>query len=284
MNKYVVARMLFSIVIVLAMILTVPVCLLADASSGAEVRKGAYSIHRAPVPEAFVAGIDHTEMIKAHLGEMKKIDEGLKGHEGRYVTLFQEKDKKEVRITVAVYGSTEEAEDSALEVLNDTSALLQPGSKSGGTIGTHSWYLVSPNGSGSIVFTYNNALLQVFSSNYQLAERSAQAIAVDLSRGSNGVKLAAQVLLPKVVRVDIPLRVEKKKEVALTLSGLDPYNQKLSFVVMSSKGQVLSEQTPGKKLYIPTESGSDNLRIYAIDELNVVSEVYVKEIEVEKGK
>ncbi len=243
-----------------------------------------YSLQRAPVPEYFVTGVILPEVANAHFPTMEKVDAGLSGRWGRYLTMFQRKDKKQVRITVAVYGSVAEAEDSALDLLNETSDILKPGSRSGGAIGTHSWYLVSPRNSGAVVLTYNNCLLQLFSSDYNLAERSARAIVADLKRGTNGVRLGKQVLLPRVTGADFPGRITERKEVALTFRGQDPYRQKLSFVASAATGQFREILRDGERIYVPPQAGTDEVRIYAINEMAVVSQVYVQKIEVEREK
>lgn len=251
---------------------------------GERIRSGAYSLQRAPAPENFVIGIVLPELANAHFPAMAKVDTGLSGRWGRYLTLFQEKEKKQVRVTVAVYGRVAEAEDAVLDLLNETSDVLKPGSRSGGVIGTHSWYLLSPRNAGTVVLTYNNSLVQVFSSDYSLAERSARAMITDLRRGTNGVRLGKQVLLPRVTGAEFLGRITERKEVALTFSGQDPYQQKLSFVASAATGQFREILRDSERIYVPPQAGTDEVRIYAINEMAVVSQVYVQKIEVEREK
>lgn len=252
--------------------------------SGERVEKGQYSLRRAATPEFLVTGVSLDDLSKARFSNMNKITEGLAGQFGRVRNLFDRKSKKQVKITVAVYGSVNEAEDAALDLLNSVSAVMKTGSQSGDVIGTHSWYLKSPDGSETIVFIHNNSLFQLFSSDYNLAESSARLIVDDLTRGTNGIRLGKQVILPEITDVKFPERLEGMREISLILEGQDPYQQKISFAVSASRGQLLETKKSGEKIYIPYEAGSVELKIYAINEMNVVSQVYIKKIEVEKEK
>lgn len=251
---------------------------------GEEVQKGSYSLKRIPAPDYLVTGVRLSELSEATFGKISKVDTGLSGKWGRSFTLFQKEDKKQIRITVAVYPSVTEAENSVLELLNEASVIMKPGSRSGGIIGTHSWYLISPSGSGTIVFTYYNSLFQLFSSDYGFAERSAQSIVNDLGRGINGILLGKKVLSPILTDVEIPSKVVKGEQVPLLLKARDPSLQKLSFVVSASRGRLLETKTHEERMYIPAEAGSDELRAYAVNEANVISELFVKKVEVEKER
>ena len=258
------------------------VTVVLSQESPEKIEKGAYSLRRAATPEYFVTGVALGELSRARFENMSRVDVALRGKWGRCLTLFRKKTTEQVKITTAVYGSVSEAENSVLDLLNDMSAVFKPGTRSGDVIGTHSWYLTSPDGGGTIVFVYNNSLFQLFSTNYSLAERSARSIVDDLAQGRNGIRLGKKVVLPKVTQAKLPARLEKGKEGSLILEGEDPYRQKLSFAVSASTGQLLDTQRRGEKIYIPHEAGSDELRVYAINELNVVSELYVKKLEVER--
>ena len=281
MNRNLQIRFLFSVLRFLLVFIILALSLISKYNEE-KVKRGLYSLSRAPTPEYLVTGVNLPELSKARFRTMDKVDLGLKGRWGRSFTLLQKEEKKQVKITVAVYGSVAEAEDSVLDLLNDTSAVLKPGSKSGDVIGTHSWYLASPSGSGTVVFTYDNSLFQLFASDYSLAERSARKIVNDLTLGRNGIKLGKFVALPKITDVRVPSELKRGIERTLVIKGWDLHQQKLSFVALASKGQLLETKKKGEKMFVPQEIGTDELRIYAINEMNVVSKVYIKKIEVEK--
>lgn len=276
------AAILFSGICLVFFSLAAPVGISGEMP-GEQVKKGHYTLRRAAVPESFVTGIALSELARVHFGEMGRVDEGLLGRQGRYITLFRKKDRKQMRITAAVYGGTAEAEDAVLELLVETSAVLQPGSRSGGTIGTQSWYLTSPKGSGTVVFIHHNSVIQVFSSDYALAEQSARAVAADLRDGANGVRLGKKVPLPRVTSVELPGTAKEKREISLILKGEDPDRRQLSFFVFSQKGQIFDGKNISEKWYIPSEAGADELRIYAVNELCVVSPIHVRKVDVEKS-
>jgi len=246
------------------------------------VEKGQYFLIRAATPEFLVAGVSLDDLSKARFSNMDKITEGPAGQFGRVRTLFDKKSKKQVKITVAVYSKVDEAEDAVLDLLNSVSAVLKSGSKSGDVIGTHSWYLKSPDGSGIVVFIHNNSLFQLFSSDYNLAERSARSIVGDLIEGANGITLGKKVRIPKITKVVIPEDVRRNKKALLNIKALDPSRQRLTFVVSASKGQLLDTEKGDEKIYIPSESGTDELWVYAINEANVVSRVFVQKLTVEQ--
>jgi hypothetical protein len=281
MNRNFQIRLLFSVLSFLLVFIILALPLISKCNEE-KVKIGLYSFSRAPTPKYLVTGVNLPELSKARFRTMDRVDVGLKGRWGRSFTLFQKEEKKQVKITVAVYGSVAEAEDSVLDLLNDTSAVLKPGSKSGDVIGTHSWYLTSHSGSGTVVFTYDNSLFQLFASDYSLAERSAREIVNDLKLGRNGIKLGKLVALPKITDVKVPSELKTGKERTLIIKGRDPHQQKLSFVALASKGQLLETKKRGEKMYIPQKIGTDELRIYAINEMNVISQVYIKKIEIEK--
>jgi len=281
MNKHFTTRItIISIILFLiSMILIVPV---VSEEQWKIVRKGLYYLQKSSAPEYFITGVSVPELVKAHFEGMNKVDERLVGKWGRSLTLFRKKDKKQVKITVAVYENVAEAEDSVLELLNTVSTIFKSGSKSGGVIGTHSWYLASPEGRGTLIFTYNNSLFQLFSTDYRFAEKIARSIVVDLTHGTNGIRLGKQVFPPKVMDVRFPEKLKVRKEAPLIFEGQDPSHQQLSFVVSSSKGQLFETKKIGEKVYLPTEAGADELRIYVINEMNVVSPLYIKKLEIEK--
>lgn len=256
----------------------------AGQQPGERVEKGQYFLRRAATPEFLVTRVSLDDLSKARFSNMDKITEGLAGQFGRVRTLFDKKSKKQVKITVAVYGSVNEAEDAALELLNSVSIVMKSGSQSGGVIGTHSWYLKSPDGSGIVAFIHNNSLFQLFSSDYNLAERSARSIVGDLTEGVNGITLGKKVQIPKITDVVIPENVRKNEKAPLKMKTLDPSRQKLSFVVSASKGQLLDTDIRNEKIYIHSESGTDELKVYAINEANVVSQVFVKKLTVADQK
>jgi hypothetical protein len=161
---------------------------------------------------------------------------------------------------------------------------MQPGSQSGILIGTHSWYLLSPDGSGSVIIIYNNSLFQLFASDYNLAESSARSIVNDLTEGINGVVLGKEVKVPKISDVVMPDNIWKNEKFSLKVKASDPFERKLSFIVLSSKGQLVETDKPNKKFYLPHESGSDELKVYTINEANVVSSVFVKKVNIADQK
>ncbi|MFX0201682.1 MAG: hypothetical protein ACFFCW_36675 [Candidatus Hodarchaeota archaeon] len=248
----------------------------ASQQPSERVKKGQYFLRRAPKPQFLVTGVSLDDLSKARFPNMYKVTERLAGPFGRTRTLFDKKSQEQVEITVAVYGSVDEAEDATLDLLNSVSAVLRPGNQWGGVIGTHSWYLRSPNGSGAVVFIHNNSLFQLSSPDYNLAERSARSIVGDLIKGVNGVTLGKKVQIPKITDVVVPKDVRKNEKASLNVRALDPSQSKLSFVVTASKGQVLDTDKTNEKIYISTEFGTDELKVYTINEANVVSQVFVK--------
>lgn len=250
-------------------------------TSGERIEIGQYSLKRASTPEFLVTGLNLNDLSRIHFSNMNKLTEGLAAQFGRVRTLFDKKTKKQVKITVAVYSSVNEAENMALELLNSISAVMKEGSQSGNVIGTHSWYLKSPNRAGTVLFIYNNSLFQLFSSDYNLVEKSALAIVNDLTKGVNGITLGKKVQLPKISDVILSKTVRKNEKVSLNITAFSPSQQRLSYVVLSSKGQILDSDKRAEKSYIPFESGTDELKIYAINEVNVVSQVFVKKLIIE---
>jgi len=250
-------------------------------TSGERIEIGQYSLKRASTPEFLVTGLNLNDLSRIHFSNMNKLTEGLAAQFGRVRTLFDKKTKKQVKITVAVYSSVNEAENMALELLNSISAVMKEGSQSGNVIGTHSWYLKSPNRAGTVLFIYNNSLFQLFSSDYNLVEKSALAIVNDLTKGVNGITLGKKVQLPKISDVILSKTVRKNEKVSLNITAFSPSQQRLSYVVLSSKGQILDSDKRAEKSYIPIESGTDELKIYAINEVNVVSQVFVKKLIIE---
>jgi len=258
-------------------------CFVSSAQQeGKKAEKGQYFLKRTAAPEFLVTGVNLNDLSEARFSTMNKVTESLAAQFGRVRTLFDKKNKKQVKITVAVYGSVKDAEDAALELLNSVSAVMKPGSASGNVIGTHSWYLKSPNASGAVVFIYNNSLFQMFSSDYNLAEISASSIVDDLSKGVNGVRLGRKVKLPSINDVVISEKLQKNKKAPLVMKASDPSKQKLSFAVSASKGQLVDTGKRNEKIFIPSESGASELKIYAINEANVVSPAFVKKLTVQE--
>lgn len=268
----------------LLLIFAIYYAVFACQQPGERIKKGQYFLRRAAMPEFLVTGISLDDLSNVRFSNMDKITEGLAGRFGRVQTLFDKKSKKQVKITVAVYSSVNEAEDAALELLNSVSAVLKLGSQSGRVIGTHSWYLKSPNGSGIVIFIHNNSLFQLFSSDYDMAERSARSIVGDLTKGVNGITLGKKVQIPKITDVVIPKDVRQNERASLNIRALDPSKKRLSFLVLASKGKLLDTDKGNEKIYIPSESGTDELKIYTINELNVVSQVFVKKLTVVEQK
>ncbi len=156
---------------------------------GEKIERGQYFLGRAPSPEYSVAKVNLDVLSRARFPEMKKITEGPVGESGRVQTLFDKRSGKQIRIAVTVYDSVSLAEDAALDLLNSISAILKPGSEPADVIGTHSWYMKSANGSGTIVFVYNNSVFQLSSPDYNFADINARAIVADLKEGRNGITL-----------------------------------------------------------------------------------------------
>jgi hypothetical protein len=167
-----------------------------------KIERGPYFLLRAPSPEYRVANVNLDIMSEELFPGMSKITEGPFDKGGRTQTLFDKKRKTEVKIATAVYADVSAAEDAALDLLNSVSSILKPGSARAGQIGMHSWYMTSPDGSGTVVFVYNNALFSVFSSNYNLAEKSAQTIVTYLKEGRDGVTLGRRPEIERGERDD----------------------------------------------------------------------------------
>jgi hypothetical protein len=237
-------------------------------------------LKRAQTPKLLVTGISLEKLSKSHFMDMNIVTEGFNGQWGTERTLFDKKSKRQVKIGAAVYSTVAKAEDAVLDMLNSISVILKTGSKTGGTIGTHSWYDASRSGSGTVVFTYYNAVFHVFSSNYALSEMTAKSILNDFKKGMNGIYLGLKVNVPQVRDVSIPAEIKQSKETTMQIDAIDPNQQKLSFFVTTSKSQVKETVDRTKRVIIPAQEGSDEIRVYAINKLNVVSEVYVKSLKI----
>ena len=70
----------------------------------------------------------------------------------------------------------------------------------------------------------------------------------------------------------------------LTLKGQDPYQQELSFVASAVAGRFRETKKDGEKIYMAAEAGTDEVRIYAVNEMNVVSQPFVKQVQVQREK
>jgi hypothetical protein len=252
--------------------------------AGEELAVGVYKLNRAPAPVHFVTGVALKKLSHANFPGMALLHQSLNGKFGRIYSLFNPATKRQVKISAAVYGNVVEAENAALEFLNTMSGLFKTGSQSGPTIGTHSWFMVSPTGSGSIVFVHNNSLFYVNSPDYSNAESSALQILKDLQTGKNGIQLGRQVLLPKITNVKLPDKIKRGIQKEIVMEGEDPGKRKLDYFVSTSTGQVGTTVKPGVKMYNTERAGADELKVYAINDLNVVSEVYVKKVEIEEDK
>lgn len=246
--------------------------------AGETVARGPYSLSRAEAPARLVAGIALPELTRVHFSGMSTTQIRLRGRWGRAQTLFRPEDRSQVRITVAVYGSVTEAEDSALALLEDTSAMLQTGSHGGGVIGTHSWYLRSPEGSGTVVFIAGNSLFQLFSSSYEMAEAGARSILVDLERGTNGVRLGQRVSRPVIDGVSFRSRLEAGAEVQMTIEASDPNGREIAVFGSSVAGQLLETPDSREKIFIPQARDGD-IQLYVVNDLNVVSPVFIQSVE-----
>lgn len=247
---------------------------------GEKIEKGHYSIQRTDTPDFLVIGVNLNTLSKTHFSSMAKVSESLIGPFGRTRTLFDKKSRKQIKLSVAVFGSVKDAEDTILELLNSISVVMKPGSASGKVIGTHSWYLKSPNSSGTVVFIYKNSVFQLFSPDYNLAEISANSIVDDLGKGVNGIRLGRKVKLPNINDIVVSEKPIKNKETTLTVKASDPSGQNLLFIVSASNGQIQDTDKPDKRVFIPSESGENELKIYAINEENVVSRIFVKKLTV----
>jgi len=251
---------------------------------GEEVDKGLYKLNRAPIPVYFVTGVAMEKLSSANFPGMKIMHESLNGKFGRFYSLFNTETKRQVKMSAAVYRNVAEAENAALEFLNTVSGVFKTGSKSGQTIGTHSWFMVSPGGSGAVVFVYNNSLFYVFSPDCAHAEDRARQIVEDLRGGENGIRLGKQVLLPRVTNVKLPGTVKKGIQEEISVEGKDPEKRALDFFVSTSAGQVEATAQRTVKAYKADRLGTVEFKIYAINDLNVVSEVYVKKVEIKGDK
>jgi hypothetical protein len=251
---------------------------------GEEVDNGLYKLNRAPTPVYFVTGVAVEKLSSANLPGMKIMHKSLNGKFGRFYSLFNMKTKRQVKMSVAVYRNVAEAENAALEFLNTVSGVFKTGSQSGQMIGTHSWFLDSSGGSGAVVFVYNNSLFYIFSSDYTQAEDRAGQIVQDLRSGKNGIRLGKQVLLPAVTNVKLPKTVKKGVREEIGVEGNDPEKRALDFFVATPAGQVEATSLRTVKAYKADRMGTVELKIYAINDLNVVSEVYVKKVEIKGEK
>lgn len=265
------------------------VALLSSAVFGAQpadkLEKGSYFLFKSDPPEYLVTGIDLAQFSRIHFPDMQKISSGLAGGKwGRYYLLQQKTNNKQLKITAAVYSTTSIAENSVLDLLNDTSVVLKPGSQNGKAIGTHSWHFVSPSGSEIIVFTYANALFQIFSTNISLAESAAILIAEDLNRGGNGIRLGAKVFLPEVTNVTFTKDITPGITGLLHLIGKSEVNEELSFFVTAERGQILQTTMNKEKMYVSTGPGVDKLVVYAISNMCVVSKAFNTTIDSEKTR
>lgn len=252
--------------------------------SGEEVDKGLYKLNRAPAPGHFVTGVAMEKLSNANFPGMIIMHESLDGKFGRSYSLFNRETKRQVKMSAAVYRNVAEAENAALEFLNTVSGVFKTGSQSGQTIGTHSWFLVSPRGGGAVVFVHNNSLFHVFSPDYAHAENRALQIVEDLRGGKNGVRLGKQVMLPRVTNVKLPGTVKKGIREEIVVEGEDPEERALDFFVSTTAGQVAATAQRTVKSYNAARPGTDELKIYAINDLNVVSEVYIKKVEIKEDK
>ncbi len=252
--------------------------------AGEEVDMGVYKLNRAPVPEHFVTGIEMKQMSRINFPGMNITHESLNGKFGRLYSLYNLETKRQVDISTAVYGDVPSAENAALEFLNTMSGVFNAGSQSGQTIGTHSWFLVSPDGSGTVVFVHDNSLFQVFSSDYSYAENRAKQIVDDLRAGKNGIRLGKQVILPRITDVKLPGTVKKGVQEEIVVEGEDMEKRRLEFFVSTTAGRVNATAKRAVKMYNTERPGTDELKIYAINDLNVVSEVYTKKVEIKEDK
>jgi hypothetical protein len=276
-GKSVVSRIAPSMTVLVALFLLIaPV---RGQAAGERVESGHYWLERSATPESFVAGIDLARVGRARFPGLKTVDLRLRGRWGRVLALYSKEDSRQVKVTAAVYAGVAAAEDAALDLLNDTSARLDRGSRSGDAIGTHSWYLVSPDGSGAVILVYHNCLIQVFSSDYTFAEMGAREIASDLARGSNGVLLGLQPPVLQVKDVVIQDRLLRGQPTRVTLKAEDAAQRTVYFSGRATAGQVLDGAKPEEKILVLDKSG--DLELYAVNDLNVVSQVFVRRVKVE---
>jgi hypothetical protein len=211
---------------------------------------------------------------------MLKMGEGFPGQWGGERILFDIRSKEQIKIVAGVYRTVGEAEDAALELLNSIGVTLTSGSRSGGEIGTHSWYNASRSGSGVVVFNYYNALFQVFSSDYACVEKYARTVLEDFRKGTNGISLGLKVDVPKIQEVMIPGQLRRGIEATIQVRATDPNQQKLSFFVTASNAAVKGTADYTTRLIIPQQEPSDEIRVSAVNKLNVISEVYTKSIKI----
>ncbi|MEW5923508.1 MAG: hypothetical protein AB1746_05925 [Candidatus Zixiibacteriota bacterium] len=247
---------------------------------GETIKKGNFSLKRSEPPQFLVTGVALDKLSKARFENMALVNQGLAGQFGRTYSLFNENDSSQASVSAAVYENPAAAEDAVLELLNSTSAVFKPGTKSGAVIGTHSWYLESRNGSGTVVFTHDNALFQVFSSDYDLAENKARDIDEDLSRGTNGIRLGTKVILPEVTNVKMPGDLSVKKQSRLNIEGRDPQSMKVMYSVSARGGQVITTDKHDEVIFIPGAEGESELIIYMVNDESVVSPAFIKKMTV----
>jgi hypothetical protein len=241
--------------------------------AGTTVRQGGYTLHRSAAPRTWVTGIAASKLVRADFPGMTIANERFLGRVGREMTLTREADGQVVKFILAVYGTTAEAEDTALATLKYADVTLPSGSKSHKTIGTHSWYEVGPNGSGVILAVYYNVLFRISSANYELAEEQALKIVKDLKKGRHGVRLGRKVKPPKAKIPELKLARRSDGLWMMSRRPVSP-ESKVTYRVSSSQGHMLRVGEDGRFLYRPSRSGSVTFTVYAIDDMNVVSKAY----------
>lgn len=237
------------------------------------VQQGAYTLQRSTNPEKWVTGIAASELVRQRFPGMIIAKERFMGREGRGFTLSREADSQVIKLLLAVYKTTAEAEDTALATLKKSAVTLPAGSKSGRTIGTHSWYEIAPDGSGVVLVVYYNVFFRISAAYYSLAEEQASNIVEDLKHGQHGVQLGKKVVPPDADEIQLSFKPHADGRWQVSHKPASG-KKKVAYRVFSSQGSMLRTEEEGAYLYQPATNRPVTFTVFAIDELNVVSSTY----------
>ena len=247
-----------------ALVFMLLICLLPLNILGQEYyQKGHYGLYRSLYIDSFINGIDIKGLNDNHLQDFETISVGALWYTGKSYR-FKNSKNEELIITLGVYPSIQEVEETVLDYMNSISAAFEKGPFEDISIGDNFWWYditlyrnqIAEKKLSSVVFIRKNVLIVLHSpvSSKKIKYFSnmldvAMNIDNDLINGSTYIKINDVLTPPAIQSVTLSKnKILEGEESLMTINASDPSGHIAHYLM-----------TPG-----PSKDGRDPVNVYRI--------------------
>ena len=229
----------------------------------------------------YITKFDMDEMAKKNLADFALIRSRAQWNRGREFVFQRSSDQANVFIIIGIHQSPGDANDIALDYLNEISIRMKEGPLAGAAIGDKLWWW-SPNSDSTnvtnILFLKENVLFILSSHSYKNLIDLARAIAEDITKKESYLTIEESLSVPKVNSVSLTKSsVKDGDSTKITIHATDTNNELLEY--QAQPGLIRFQSDPENVFtFVASRDqvsepffGSHKIKFVVINESNVVS-------------